>query len=97
MASDYIRGTTREVHKFLEYLSNCGVQSCEAITISKVMDFIRDQYSHFAVSTLKSTVGKLRTFLKFLYLNELTDHDLACRAIRPCQIEAASMKAKGQK
>ena len=74
---DYVRGTTREVHKFLEYLSDCGVQSCKTITISNVMDFIRDQYSHFAVSTLKTTVGKLRTFLKFLYLDELTDHDLA--------------------
>lgn len=60
---DYVRGTTREVHKFLGYLSDCGVQSCETITISNVMDFIRDQYSHFAVSTLKTTVGKLRTFL----------------------------------
>lgn len=74
---DYIRGTTREVHKFLEYLSDHGVQGCETITISNVMDFIRDQYSHFAVSTLKTTVGKLRTFLKFLYLDELTDCDLA--------------------
>ena len=74
---EYIRGTIREVHKFLEYLSDCGVQSCKTITISNVMDFIRDQYSHFAVSTLKTTVGKLRTFLKFLYLDELTDHDLA--------------------
>lgn len=74
---EYMRGTTREVHKFLEYLSNCGVQSCKTITISNVMDFIRDQYSHFAVSTLKTTVGRLRTFLKFLYLDELTDHDLA--------------------
>ena len=42
-----------------------------------MIDFIRYQYSHFAVSTLKTTVGKLRTFLKFLYLDELTDHDLA--------------------
>ena len=67
---DYVRGTTREVHKFLEYLSDCGVQSCKIITISNVMDFIRDQYSHFAVSTLKTTVGKLRTFLKFLSINE---------------------------
>lgn len=74
---DYIRGTTREIHKFLEYLSYHGVQGCETITISNVMDFIRDQYSHFAVSTLKTTVGKLRTFLKFLYLDELTDCDLA--------------------
>lgn len=76
-SKDYIRGTTREVHRLLEYLSGCGVQNCKTIAVSDVMSFIREQYSHIAVSTLKITVGKIRTFLRFLYLSELTDQDLA--------------------
>lgn len=76
-SKDYIRGATREVHKLLEYLHGCGVQNCKAITISDIMSFIREQYSHIAVSTLKTTVGKIRTFLRFLYLSELTNQDLA--------------------
>lgn len=61
-SKDYKRGTTREVHKFLEYLSCRGIQNCTGITISDIMDFIREKYSHLAISTLKVTIGKIRTF-----------------------------------
>ena len=60
-SKDYIRGTTREVHRLLEYLAGCGVQNCKTMAVSDVMSFIREQYSHIAVSTLKITVGKIRT------------------------------------
>lgn len=76
-SNDYIRGTTREIHRLLVYLSGCGIQTCKAITVSDVMSFIREQYDNLAVSTLKMTVGKIRTFFRFLYLSELTDQDIA--------------------
>ena len=74
---DYRRGTIREINKLLLYCANAGVESCKTITISVIMNFIRNEYAHLAVSTLKANVGKLQVFLKFLYMDAQIDQNLA--------------------
>lgn len=76
-SKDHMRGKIREIHNFTIYLSSREVKNCSEINISHVMDYIRERCGHLTVGTLKTRVAMVRSFLKFLYLNELNPCDIS--------------------
>ena len=74
---DYIRGVTRVTYEFVSYLSDMGIIDFNDITTLQVMTYIRENYNHLSTITLKTYVGRIRRFIKFLYINELIKNDLS--------------------
>lgn len=69
---DYWRGVNRNVRNLLQSLDEKGVKSTEELSIEQIMSYINETLSHLSAPTMRSTVGHLRKFLKFCYLNQFT-------------------------
>jgi len=75
-SKDYMRRAIREVHKFLVFLSDGNVQDIGDIGISHVMDYIHQAFPNLSISSIKTRIGDIRTFLKIIYINGLHESDL---------------------
>lgn len=76
-SNDYMRGVIRVIHGFLEFLSEQKIQNYNDIQVSHIMSHIQQNFTHLSVNCLRTYVGRIRSFMKFLYINQITECDIS--------------------
>jgi site-specific recombinase XerD len=76
--------TTRDyVSSARLFLSECNGRDLKSLTLGEVTSFVVRQCPRFSVGRAKSLVAGLRSLLGYLYLEGLTDHQLALAVPAP--------------
>lgn len=75
-SSKTIDSYQRAVSRFLSFVEHSGKFSLETLTVDDVHGYIVSLAGTLKV-TVKSTVGPVRVFLRYLYLNEFIEQDLS--------------------
>jgi len=75
-AANTINSQNREFRSFVEFLTANDIADVNAINGSHISDYVVTLRGH-APATMKGALGRLRIFLKFLYLQDLTDRNMS--------------------
>jgi site-specific recombinase XerD len=72
----------QRLYFFIDYITSRKLQDVNQITPGILSDYVKTIY-RYQESTISSILTALRTFLKFLYLNEYTEKDLSLDVPKP--------------
>ena len=70
-------------HIFCGYIQDCGVRSLNLLTSATVLEFISEQGQKYMRRTMSDRCSILRSFLAYLYRNNIINTDLAKVVVGP--------------
>lgn len=77
-----MRGRMKRLYFFVDYITSKKLQDVNQITPAILSDYVKTIYRYHEKS-ISAILTTLRTFLKFLYLNEYTGKDLSLDVPKP--------------